>query len=186
MTDDEGAEELEEVTQELKAKEEAIARKEGADVGGKGQDEQEKLGQAGRGATFVGSGVLTFSPGTWSPLQRRRARSSRPCLCRRPSLCSWPNGEIAPRLRPSFLARARYVVAVEHGTSRAGTAKRPRDPPRRENNSRAYFFRLQKHKDTLGVVIGAILGHSVCTFIAVIGGRLLAQRISVRTGACLL
>jgi putative Ca2+/H+ antiporter (TMEM165/GDT1 family) len=33
-----------------------------------------------------------------------------------------------------------------------------------------------------GVTLGGILGHGLCTGIAVIGGRLIAQRISVRTG----
>ena len=33
-----------------------------------------------------------------------------------------------------------------------------------------------------GVILGGILGHTICTGIAVLGGRLLAQRISVRTG----
>ncbi|KAL7077964.1 hypothetical protein ACQ4LE_003450 [Meloidogyne hapla] len=32
-----------------------------------------------------------------------------------------------------------------------------------------------------GVILGGILGHTICTGIAVLGGRLLAQRISVRT-----
>lgn len=34
----------------------------------------------------------------------------------------------------------------------------------------------------MGVILGGILGHAICTGIAVIGGRILAQRISVRTG----
>lgn len=33
-----------------------------------------------------------------------------------------------------------------------------------------------------GVIVGGILGHSLCTGLAVIGGRMIAQRISVRTG----
>lgn len=33
-----------------------------------------------------------------------------------------------------------------------------------------------------GVIIGGVLGHSMCTGLAVIGGRMVAQRISVRTG----
>lgn len=33
-----------------------------------------------------------------------------------------------------------------------------------------------------GVAIGGIVGHSICTAIAVIGGRMVAQRISARTG----
>lgn len=41
---------------------------------------------------------------------------------------------------------------------------------------------LGAREDVYGVILGGILGHAICTGIAVIGGRLLAQRISVRTG----
>jgi len=41
------------------------------------------------------------------------------------------------------------------------------------------FFFLQ---NVVGVTIGGTLGHALCTGLAVIGGRLIAQRISVRTG----
>jgi len=34
----------------------------------------------------------------------------------------------------------------------------------------------------IGVIIGGILGHALCTGIAVLGGRIVAQKISVRTG----
>lgn len=40
---------------------------------------------------------------------------------------------------------------------------------------------LGAREHTLGVCIGAILGHSVCTAMAVMGGRMIAQKISVRT-----
>lgn len=33
-----------------------------------------------------------------------------------------------------------------------------------------------------GVTMGGVVGHSICTGLAVIGGRMIAQRISVRTG----
>uniref|UniRef100_A0A0N5A1V3 GDT1 family protein n=1 Tax=Parastrongyloides trichosuri TaxID=131310 RepID=A0A0N5A1V3_PARTI len=36
-------------------------------------------------------------------------------------------------------------------------------------------------KDAFGVILGGIIGHSICTGIAVIGGRVIAQKISVRT-----
>uniref|UniRef100_A0A1I7WTL8 GDT1 family protein n=1 Tax=Heterorhabditis bacteriophora TaxID=37862 RepID=A0A1I7WTL8_HETBA len=32
------------------------------------------------------------------------------------------------------------------------------------------------------VISGGVLGHAICTGIAVVGGKLVAQRISVRTG----
>ncbi|GMF27952.1 unnamed protein product [Phytophthora fragariaefolia] len=40
---------------------------------------------------------------------------------------------------------------------------------------------LSATKDAFGVTLGAILGHSMCTGIAVIGGKFLATRISERT-----
>ncbi|CAG9819539.1 unnamed protein product [Phaedon cochleariae] len=40
---------------------------------------------------------------------------------------------------------------------------------------------LGARENVYGVIIGGVLGHSVCTGIAVLGGRMLAQKISVRT-----
>jgi len=40
---------------------------------------------------------------------------------------------------------------------------------------------LGARESVVGVILGGIVGHAICTGIAVIGGRLLAQRISVRT-----
>ncbi|KAL3117137.1 hypothetical protein niasHT_007540 [Heterodera trifolii] len=40
---------------------------------------------------------------------------------------------------------------------------------------------LGAREDVVGVILGGIIGHMICTGIAVLGGRLLAQRISVRT-----
>lgn len=37
-------------------------------------------------------------------------------------------------------------------------------------------------QDTLGVTLGSVLGHSLCTGLAVLGGRMIAQKISVKTG----
>ncbi|KAJ0403736.1 hypothetical protein P43SY_003041 [Pythium insidiosum] len=42
---------------------------------------------------------------------------------------------------------------------------------------------LSATKDALGVTLGAVLGHSMCTGIAVVGGKFLASRISERTVA---
>ncbi|XP_023223534.1 transmembrane protein 165-like [Centruroides sculpturatus] len=41
---------------------------------------------------------------------------------------------------------------------------------------------LAAREDTVGVALGAIFGHGGCTSLAVIGGRFIAQKISVRTG----
>lgn len=41
---------------------------------------------------------------------------------------------------------------------------------------------LAARDDVYGVIVGSFLGHAICTGLAVIGGRLVAQRISVQTG----
>ncbi|KAL0272965.1 UNVERIFIED_CONTAM: hypothetical protein PYX00_005753 [Menopon gallinae] len=41
---------------------------------------------------------------------------------------------------------------------------------------------LAARENIYGVTIGGVVGHSICTGLAVIGGRMIAQRISVRTG----
>lgn len=41
---------------------------------------------------------------------------------------------------------------------------------------------LAARDNVYGVIVGGIIGHSLCTGLAVIGGRMIAQRISVRTG----
>ncbi|XP_059481066.1 transmembrane protein 165 [Neocloeon triangulifer] len=40
---------------------------------------------------------------------------------------------------------------------------------------------LAAREDVVGVTLGGILGHALCTGLAVIGGRFIAQKISVRT-----
>eukprot|EP00250_Pteridium_aquilinum_P028479 c37236_g1_i1 orf=153-1076(+) len=42
---------------------------------------------------------------------------------------------------------------------------------------------LATHKNAFGVTIGASVGHTICTSVAVVGGRLLALKISQRTVA---
>lgn len=45
---------------------------------------------------------------------------------------------------------------------------------------------LGARESVIGVILGGIIGHAICTGIAVVGGRLLAQKISIRTGYNLL
>lgn len=45
-----------------------------------------------------------------------------------------------------------------------------------------FFFVIGAREDVYGVIVGGVLGHAICTGLAVIGGRMIAQRISVRTG----
>ncbi|CAG5135566.1 unnamed protein product [Candidula unifasciata] len=40
---------------------------------------------------------------------------------------------------------------------------------------------LGAREDIFGVMLGGCIGHTVCTGVAVLGGRFVAQRISVRT-----
>ena len=37
-------------------------------------------------------------------------------------------------------------------------------------------------QDIFGVMLGGVLGHGLCTGLAVMGGRMIAQKISVKTG----
>lgn len=41
-----------------------------------------------------------------------------------------------------------------------------------------FFFFFQ---NIFGVIVGGVIGHSICTGLAVLGGRMIAQKISVRT-----
>lgn len=41
---------------------------------------------------------------------------------------------------------------------------------------------LATRENAVGVVVGGSLGHALCTGLAVIGGRMVAAKISVRTG----
>ncbi len=40
---------------------------------------------------------------------------------------------------------------------------------------------LAAREEIGGVIIGGVLGHALCTGLAVLGGRMIAQKISVRT-----
>ena len=42
-------------------------------------------------------------------------------------------------------------------------------------------LRLAASKDSIGVMLGGIVGHTICALIAVIGGRAIASHISERT-----
>ncbi|XP_073293428.1 GDT1-like protein 3 isoform X1 [Primulina huaijiensis] len=42
---------------------------------------------------------------------------------------------------------------------------------------------LATHKNAVGVAVGAIIGHTICTSVAVVGGSMLASKISQRTVA---
>jgi Ca2+/H+ antiporter, TMEM165/GDT1 family len=41
---------------------------------------------------------------------------------------------------------------------------------------------LAARENLMGVITGGIIGHAICTGIGVLGGRMIAQKISVRTG----
>ena len=41
---------------------------------------------------------------------------------------------------------------------------------------------LSARENLTGVILGGVIGHSICTGIGVIGGRFIAQKISVKTG----
>lgn len=41
---------------------------------------------------------------------------------------------------------------------------------------------LAAREEVIGVILGGTIGHALCTGLAVLGGRLVSQRISMRTG----
>ncbi|URE01102.1 P21-Rho-binding domain [Musa troglodytarum] len=45
------------------------------------------------------------------------------------------------------------------------------------------FLELATHKNAIGVAVGATLGHTICTSLAVVGGSMLASKISQKTVA---
>ncbi|KAE8725191.1 GDT1-like protein 3 [Hibiscus syriacus] len=45
------------------------------------------------------------------------------------------------------------------------------------------FLELATHKNAVGVAVGAVIGHTICTSLAVVGGSMLAAKISQRTVA---
>lgn len=53
----------------------------------------------------------------------------------------------------------------------------------RGDRSQIATIALAASKNPYGVIIGGLLGHALCTGIAVLGGRMLAARISEKTVA---
>lgn len=45
------------------------------------------------------------------------------------------------------------------------------------------ILQLATHKNAVGVAVGATIGHTICTSVAVVGGSMLASKISQRTVA---
>lgn len=41
---------------------------------------------------------------------------------------------------------------------------------------------LSARENLWGVITGGVIGHAICTGLGVVGGRMIAQKISVRTG----
>lgn len=46
-----------------------------------------------------------------------------------------------------------------------------------------FLLQLATHKNALGVAVGATIGHTICTSVAVVGGSMLASKISQRSVA---
>jgi len=83
------------------------------------------------------------------------------------------NGDVAPAASASPKAFTKVITTVFSVIFLAEWGDR----------SQIATIALAAAKDPVGVCIGGILGHAISTAIAVIGGRLLAARISERTVA---
>lgn len=56
-------------------------------------------------------------------------------------------------------------------------------PPDLDNSAFYILVQLATHKNAVGVAVGATIGHTICTSLAVVGGSMLASKISQRTVA---
>jgi hypothetical protein len=110
---------------------------------------------------------------------------------------SWLNGETEAKLQP-----LRYVFSRRRRVSHCADLQCVASFASEELQRCVHLFlrkqhsykipllvQLAAHKNPWGVTLGATLGHTVCTSLAVVGGRLLALKISQRTvatvGGCL-
>lgn len=50
-----------------------------------------------------------------------------------------------------------------------------------QKKKKILYILLSSLQNVYGVITGGIIGHSICTGLAVIGGRMVAAKISVRT-----
>ncbi|KAI0558270.1 Gdt1 [Gracilaria domingensis] len=77
-----------------------------------------------------------------------------------------PKPSRLPGLPPAFMKSLTMTALAEWG-----------------DRSQIATIALAASKDIYGVILGGVLGHAICTGLAVVGGRLLASKISEKAVA---
>lgn len=154
MSPTDAQEELEEVQMDLKKREDEL-EKEGA-VGGSGSGSGSIHGGSGGDSPTLGSATLVEDPesgGVSTATNNRRLNRG-----------GVGDGFISCLTSRVLMQAFTMTFVAEWG-----------------DRSQLTTIILGAREDAYGVIVGGVLGHMMCTGLAVIGGRMIAQRISVRT-----
>uniref|UniRef100_A0A2K6LIY1 GDT1 family protein n=2 Tax=Colobinae TaxID=9569 RepID=A0A2K6LIY1_RHIBE len=92
----------------------------------------------------------------------------------------------APRLLLLFLVPLLWAPAAVRAGPDEDLSHRNKEPPAPAQQLQQQPVAVQgpepaRVEDPYGVAVGGTVGHCLCTGLAVIGGRMIAQKISVRT-----
>uniref|UniRef100_A0A2K6R3N8 GDT1 family protein n=1 Tax=Rhinopithecus roxellana TaxID=61622 RepID=A0A2K6R3N8_RHIRO len=92
----------------------------------------------------------------------------------------------APRLLLLFLVPLLWAPAAVRAGPEEDLSHRNKEPPAPAQQLQQQPVAVQgpepaRVEDPYGVAVGGTVGHCLCTGLAVIGGRMIAQKISVRT-----
>ncbi|CAH2097684.1 unnamed protein product [Euphydryas editha] len=168
MDPNEGQEELEEVQSELKRREDQGSPKEGSRSPEEGPTSERSQSP---GTPCIPE--VTTSPASRTPEEPQAGPSTQPETLREEkeeTLDMLEQGQAENRRRKRnailkvLLQAASLTFLAEWG-----------------DRSQLATVVLATRENAFGVVVGGSLGHALCTGLAVIGGRMVAQKISVRT-----
>ncbi|XP_053617834.1 putative divalent cation/proton antiporter TMEM165 isoform X2 [Plodia interpunctella] len=165
MDPNEGREELEEVQSELKRREDQEAAKDQAKSSASGSPTSVSSKRSGPSRSPEGE-----APGTPEEPQAGPSTQSEPLREEKEeTLDMLEQGQVERRRKRNAVIKVLLQAATLTFLAEWG------------DRSQLATVVLATREDAVGVVVGGSLGHALCTGLAVIGGRMVAQKISVRT-----